>query len=363
MGSDAALRKPYFDRETTLVIKGWALIMMFIHHFWGFPERFITDVWELPDRVYDLMYIPNIFCVAIFSFVSGYAYFFSKDKSYKYSFSRIIKLLIPYWAVLLILGVIGAVFFGYKYTPLSILKEAFAIETKTVEFAWYVLFYMILMLVAPIYAKISSRNAVIDILITCYVVPFILLFISGHFEPSFLTATLFRLAVWSPMFFLGFIFAKHATFEKLDKMFRSGVPDSRRRLVIIFMFALLMPMENYLKKIELEPSMLYSALDWILSLFTAGLGMFCITYVCKNIPWKKAAFVLAAIGKESAIMWFLHSIFFNYEKSFFQPILYLPKVHILVIIWGLILCYFPALGIRKLIGLFMNKKEKANSGR
>ena len=36
-------------------------------------------------------------------------------------------------------------------------------------------------------------------------------------------------------------------------------------------------------------------------------------------------------------MWYLHCIFFNNSQAFFKPVLYAPRVPVLVLIWGLVL--------------------------
>ena len=49
------------------------------------------------------------------------------------------------------------------------------------------------------------------------------------------------------------------------------------------------------------------------------------------------------VGRYSLLMWFIHCIFFNNCKDIFQPILYWPRNPILVLLWGISICYILVL--------------------
>ena len=62
------------------------------------------------------------------------------------------------------------------------------------------------------------------------------------------------------------------------------------------------------------------------------------------IPWNPLFALIAKIGTHSMTMWFLHCLFFSsVTKEVFQPILYLPRNPLLVLIWGTGLCLLAAM--------------------
>jgi len=71
----------YFDKETTLIIKGIALLMMFMHHFFTFPKWWPNDTSVLFfNNYYGLFKDPLKLCVGLFCFITGYFYYFNKGK-------------------------------------------------------------------------------------------------------------------------------------------------------------------------------------------------------------------------------------------------------------------------------------------
>lgn len=74
-----------FDQRTTNILKGIAVILMFAHHFFGYPEwiaapnqyiglPFIGTPWSYSIGKYGSI------CVSIFAFITGYGVYFSYKK-------------------------------------------------------------------------------------------------------------------------------------------------------------------------------------------------------------------------------------------------------------------------------------------
>ena len=84
------LGKPYFDKHTTNVIKGIALIMMFIHHSFTIPEHWLEGI-EYPfiEKIAPYFLQPFLLCVSIFCFITGYFYAFNKNRTFNYSLKKI----------------------------------------------------------------------------------------------------------------------------------------------------------------------------------------------------------------------------------------------------------------------------------
>ena len=93
-------RECYFDKETTSIIKGILLILMFILHFFCFPSWYVKGI-EYPK----LAWLENFqghfqICIAGFTFLTGYLYYFTNQKSFRYVVKKWKDILIPYWLVL-----------------------------------------------------------------------------------------------------------------------------------------------------------------------------------------------------------------------------------------------------------------------
>ena len=95
------------DKKTTQMIKGIAILIMIAHHFIVYPFS-------------DLPYLVTVFgqackiCVAIYAVLSGYGYFFTKEKTIRYGFKKIWGLLQIYWISLFTLFIPAAMLGGVE---------------------------------------------------------------------------------------------------------------------------------------------------------------------------------------------------------------------------------------------------------
>ena len=159
--------KSFISRENTNIIKGIALIMMFVHHFYGFADWYVVDM----QYSYFANFIPFIknslhLCVSVFAFMTGYFYYYGRNKTLKYSLNKIFDLWITYilcWGVMFLYGFI---FKATASVNVNYFKELTAIWSYYIPFCWYVLFYITSMLILPLYTKISSKNSYFPFLST-----------------------------------------------------------------------------------------------------------------------------------------------------------------------------------------------------
>jgi FtsH-binding integral membrane protein len=79
------------DKKTTQMVKGLAILIMIMHHFCA------TTLF--PNISSGMLQFGATFkiCVAIYAVLSGYGYYFAKDKSVKYGLKKIWGLLQIYW--------------------------------------------------------------------------------------------------------------------------------------------------------------------------------------------------------------------------------------------------------------------------
>ena len=89
------------NKKTTQMIKGIAILIMIMHHFIVIPFS------ELPYLVTLFGYACKI-CVAIYAVLSGYGYFFAREKTVRYGLKKIWGLLQIYWLSLFTLFIPAA---------------------------------------------------------------------------------------------------------------------------------------------------------------------------------------------------------------------------------------------------------------
>ena len=326
--------KPYYNKEDSLIIKGTAIIMMFFLHFWG------------------LLFVCE-FCIALFSMSTGYYYYFVKDKTYHYSLIRIGKLLKIYIIVLAILLLAGAIFMKQSYTVKDLLMEP--ITNNTVIYAWYVRYYIILMLIAPLMVK-KIRNPFVRMLIVV-TASLAVYYIIDPFRDTMnpgLYSFFSGQAVWTPAFFLGYSIGELGLFEKADALISKYLTTRLIRNFTIFMIivlSLILIFEFDASAILGKPGYVIQALKCMVFATSAYIS---IVYLIKNSTFRPVRRVIAALGRESAVMWLLHSICFSYEAVIIRPLIYFafiplrnfPRTLPVITVWALIVFYVASLLIR-----------------
>lgn len=352
-----AEKQSYLSRDATAIIKGIALIMMFVHHFFTFPEWWDGVVsYPLIEKAAPYLCTPMRLCVPVFAFLTGYLYCLNKNKTYKYSFRKITDVYVSYWGVFFPLAIIAAVFLRYKYTPLSFAMEMLAITRPTMYFCWYVCFYCACMLALPLLAKIMGRNIHLDLFISLFAVPCAAacaIKLALHFLNNPEIANVLRsFYSYFPVVLSGFIFARYDLFERMEqacgKLIHSGTAIYK---CLCLCGILIIPMASYA---EPNVEILFGALPVIhvapyiridLGVIYAPLFIFFLANLCRGVRVRYLHTVLSQIGKYSLLMWFTSCMFFGCCKKAFMPVLYFPHNPVLVTVWGLLLCYIASVGI------------------
>lgn len=151
------------SKEQSYIIKGFAILLMLVHHFYTFPA-WIVSVWgdESNLRFASLFNSPTKLCVCIFAFINGWTFAF-KTVSWKEAFLKIKKLLLNYWCVAIPALIIAGTVCGYSLSAQTILKELLGLSSSVMIFAWYVPFYCVSILVMVPLQKLMSRNVEIGV--------------------------------------------------------------------------------------------------------------------------------------------------------------------------------------------------------
>ena len=308
------------------IIKGLGIILMIIHHCFGFPNWFISAI-SYPDILPYAKHISSStkICVSIFAFFTGWVYYFHRDKTFKYSLKKITNFLVCYWIDFLVIYVLAWSFCNYNPSIKQIFAELLPFHRfPLMIFAWYVIFYIWTMLALPICDRILKSENRVGAFFCCLSFIFIasLLNRNNYFE----WLRIQYLYIWFPTVLAGYYFAKFHVFDMLQEKVSLLRPYLRFLLgVFIVICSLVLHAKNgFSVKINN---------GWYLApMFIFGAYQIFHTFMKLN-------FVLIFLGKHAMNIWFLHCIFFSkITREVFQPLAYFPQNPIFVVILVLLVC-------------------------
>ena len=231
----------------------------------------------------------------------------------------------------------------YRFSIISIIKEAFALSRPTMYFCWYVIFYIGTMLVMPLFYKLTKVN---DFFAVCVVsaVPVALLFVFRNSGLAVLAAFTDYLEYFSylPCVLIGFVLAKYQVLSILYDALIKG------KTAVRIMIASLMIVLPFLARGVNE------AFDFLY----APMFIFGLVSIVKILKCKKFLLPLTILGKYSLLLWFLHCAFADQLKDLIQPVLYFPRNPVLVTIFGLAMCLAVAVVLQIPINAINKLKNK-----
>lgn len=340
------------SKNTTNLIKGVAILLMLIHHFLGFPNWLVDGV-NYPDfkilgenlNVW-IRYSTKI-CVALFAFITGYAYFIRNNQTLKYGIKKIINFLERYWFILFIIFIPIVLIIGQKEINLKIIiLNLFATEADEgiINFAWYVFFYIFAMITLPLLKRISNNNFWHDLIVMVGFCVFARnLLVKADFKYDFIIDDLRTCFYWMPTVIIGWLVAKYNLLSKIHKVFKGS-----NKLVYLFLvFLILGARLKWHEAITINLDIIHAPLIvYFLS---------CLLENANNILTN----ILKFFSANSTNLWFIHNIFFStYTKEVFQPFVYISSNPIIVVLWGIIICLPFSIIINYLFKL--KDKVKAN---
>jgi hypothetical protein len=328
------------EKNLSTAIKGLAILLMVAHHCFGFPEWYIQGIDYSHIQILGAPlsgWVTNSthICVSLFAFLTGWAYFFNKKPSLTYGLKKIVNFLKYYWFILLLIFLPAAVILG-RYVPSAkdILLNMFAVRVNLVSFAWYVYFYIFVMLTLPFAVKLFKESALFNFFFAIAYCALLYNLISHVviFRAD-LTSGLLNCLYWYPCVLIGYLFAKHDLFSRLHTHFRHPYK-------ILYLTTILLVMGCRIKW--------QTVLGVNLDVIYAPVAVFSLVMLLNQGVVRK---VLEFLGRHAMNIWFLHSIFFSpVLRSSFQKIAYLPRNPILVVIWVLLLCLPFSMAINFIFG-------------
>lgn len=331
----------YFGKRESTLITGIAIVLMFIHHFFGFADWLLENVeWrpvaKIGDRSIEFCVAKmGWFCVHIFAFISGYVMWKQQDDytSFRPIFLRAAKFLVCYWIICALFWVYAAAVGDVLPSLPKMIKNlfGFALSVRSndvcVSFAWYVRYYICLLALAPLLLFLFSKG------IRCDSVALMLVF---FFSSLYGPHPLYISTLW-PLFCsaMGILSAKYAVFERIRRGCGRTLPwwISAAGIVVVVYCRYELLKTSFLCRGMVDPVLVIFFIYFFIELFN-GL---------RSAGLEK---VVAFMGTYSMNLWFIHSIFFTGQR-FLQPLLYAPRYSILVLLWGLVMCLPVAWAISK----------------
>lgn len=331
------------SKNDTLIIKAVAIILMFTHHFFGFPNWYIENI-NFNNSMNIMIVVGQILqiCVGIFAFITGYCYYFSKNKTYKYSIKKIANIICSYLFVFICIVIfaliIGVIKFDFKY----ILRELLLFDNKIMCFCWYVGFYILTMLILPIFAKMYNTSKILSMVIIILAKNLLIsLMFNGSVNNLVILKTIQKLITYFPIVLIGYIFANFSIFDKIEnKIVKKHINNNFLEIILSISLICISLMIKEIWDGTMKENITYYL--YIIDVIGVPIFIIGLINIIKKIKITKFTNIFLELGKYSMLMWFIHCIFFNVCKNFFQPILYYFNNYLAVLIWGISLNYILA---------------------
>ncbi|MGL5356103.1 MAG: acyltransferase family protein [Cetobacterium sp.] len=345
-----------FTKDHSKIAKAIAIILMFIHHLFAFPDRILkVEYSSIFPYVFNngstLEFKLAVFgkiCVAMYLFLSGYGIATLNKKNSNFGFleclKRIKKLYINYWVIFLLFIPIGFIFFQKQFVLTEFIKNFIGATNSYNGEWWFFKTYVVLILISPITKKIISKSF-INSLIRIGALYSISIFNTGIFKlfpslsyisNSYFYALLMNILFNQAAFFIGYLAFEFNLFKLIKLKFIDYKLDKKIVYLIICLLIIFVRNLKYTSILDfaLAPIFIYSVTN-----------LFYKTKICN---------IMFYLSKHSTTMWLTHS-FFCYK--YLQKLVFYPKNSILVLIFLILLTTITS-EIIELILNFLNYNIK-----
>ncbi len=323
-----------FTVRESNIIKGLAIILMFIHHTFGFPDRILPPNHYIPLlESINLEYYIALFgkvCVPIFLFISGYGISASKNHN---QFKRIFSFLKIYWFYMAIFVFIGITYFSdvsifsstdkrYVSDLETILENAFFISSSYNGEWWFGRVYIEVLIAAMIiqHFKISHKKVVAASFILYF---FAIAFKRTEFNINFVS----QFCTWQIPFFIGYFLQKEGqTIERISDK------------IVFFAFPII-------------SAIMYAISSYHGIIFMAPFVIIFFIRLSRKINLN----FLEKVGNLSFPMWLTHTFFAYY---FWQSYIFSPQYSVLVFLNLLVSCMATSYILEKIRSFIFSSTNK-----
>lgn len=323
----------FITAKKSIKIKYIAVILMIILHLFLKPPRDYISIFNINGI--NIEYIITKFCnicVGIFVFLSGYGLTkkYGENINYKIIGKKIFKFYINYWYIFLIFIPLGLMMKKIEYDPIRLILNFFAIISNYNYEWWFVILYVQLLIVFPIFNKILnkklSKKQHLVIYIISLVVSIVGMVIYKLYMGNILINIFLPLFMYQFVFVTGMLIAKDGIYSKISE--RYIIKNKKIKCLLLIITVVFMTIIGCIKVLGriinpmLIPIYIYILADLI----------------------KEPKSVI--IYKTSTNIWLIHTFF---TKYYFPDIIWNLKYSILIVIWTIILSTLVSLILDKIL--------------
>ena len=310
-----------FSSLNTKQVKGLAIVLMFIHHLWAFPDRIPGgNLKYIFYFSYSSLGLFGKICVSIFFFLGGYGIYLQSTKKDFTILKNIKKLYVSYWKVFLIFIPIALLFFNNQinycdssniyarfsnYSWNSVLENFLGFSNSLNGEWWFFKSYLIAIITFPLAKKIIEKNSIhknifyiviFDILITTIFPQIGKIEGFGSLNKSYLYNNLFcQSAPFAACFYMGILFAKENLIIKLRDLVKKNYKINFITDIIIMFF--IMYLRTYITGAELD-------ILFVPLIIIVFIDLISYLHIISKL--------FESIGKHSTNMWLIHSFYCYY---------------------------------------------------
>ena len=339
-------------KQDNLIAKGVAIIGMIMLHLFcrlgELPYDPLIWIGEVPLIYYLGLF--GDFCVPIYCFCSGYAHFYLKDKDgidyIKHIPKKIFSFLCNYWIIVIIFTLIGIIV-GDNEIPgsaFAFLGNMFLFKLSYNGAWWFVITYIILLLLSPIFIYIIRK--IPNILVV--VLSLLLYFIAYIFRFNYILEIDNCVINWiwqqaillgtsQFAYVIGMICFNNKLISRLRSITETFTPI-RKYMMIIILPVVAFIGHSIVQSLFVAP---FTATIVLMSLFVAKLP-------------KAISTILLFLGQHSTNIWFIHMFFY---LTLFEGLVFMAKYPVLIVLLMFVICIPCSIVINK---FYMRVKNRLN---
>ena len=329
----------FISKEESVMLQGFAVMLMVFHHLFGFPERI-----GVPYRmVFDfefchletlLSYVGRI-CISIFAFNSGYGLYKNGCikilEGYKNVVARLRKFYMRFWIVCIFFIPLGYILKVYDFQWAQLFRAVLGVSSFYNKEWWYVLSYLGMLILYPlvyhIMAQYYSKTGKYSYAVSLGIVLAISVIYANMKEKGFLC--------WLLCFIVGMLMAQHNVFEKIYSFIEKW--GGLKYFLVLSMCAVALAARIILSlncdyDYLIVPIIVFSFIVIIKSRMLEG--VFC--------------YLFRIVGKYSTYIWLTHTFFAYY---YFQGFTYCMKYSPLIFIWCLLCSLVTGIILERIVGI------------
>lgn len=296
-------------QDISTKIKAFALVFMVILHTFSYAGWWYSTPFPYSSFVAKCCLSFNI-CVAIFSFCSGYAFYFIKSKSIINSLIKLIKFYICCIICAAFVLILAILFCNYSDYGFPFWNNFLPLQghANIMKYSWYTVFFCYLMILPPVFGAIERiLNTYIKTAL------YILLLISINNFPTFAPYWGWT-RLYASIAFFAYFFAKFNLFEKCYS-FIKDFPPVCKLLVGIFLCVFAMTLYFYLPGIVFYSLKPLGGTAWVqpfvssLSFIHTSICIFGMLLII-HVSWPPIINrIVTALGKHSMNIWLISAMF------------------------------------------------------